>query len=225
MSQSVSSYLGLAEAASPFLGSFFILFREGFEALLIAMLVFTYLDKMNAKHQKPAVAWGIVAGIVASLLIALAVKQIAAVTHAHQELFEGGVMLIASGMLAYVAFFCHSAKQHVEGKVDKAISMNNPYILSFTVFFAILREGFEIVLFYAALFTSAIYSTVPVFAGAFLGIFALVIVYVGLHKITKIIPIGMFFRVSSIVLVILSVYFGYEGVSAVWEGLEELKIV
>ncbi|MFM8244289.1 MAG: FTR1 family protein [Candidatus Fonsibacter sp.] len=225
MSQSVSSYLGLAEAASPFLGSFFILFREGFEALLIAMLVFTYLDKMNAKHQKPAVVWGIVAGIVASLLIALAVKQIAAVTHAHQELFEGGVMLIASGMLAYVAFFCHSAKQHVEGKVDKAISMNNPYILSFTVFFAILREGFEIVLFYAALFTSAIYSTVPVFAGAFLGIFALVIVYVGLHKITKIIPIGMFFRVSSIVLVILSVYFGYEGVSAVWEGLEELKIV
>lgn len=225
MSQSVSSYLGLAESASPFLGSFFILFREGFEALLIAMLVFTYLDKMNAKHQKPAVVWGIVAGIVASLLIALAVKQIAAVTHAHQELFEGGVMLIASGMLAYVAFFCHSAKQHVEGKVDKAISMNNPYILSFTVFFAILREGFEIVLFYAALFTSAIYSTVPVFAGAFLGIFALVIVYVGLHKITKIIPIGMFFRVSSIVLVILSVYFGYEGVSAVWEGLEELKIV
>lgn len=225
MSQSVSSYLGLAEAASPFLGSFFILFREGFEALLIAMLVFTYLDKMNAKHQKPAVVWGIVAGIVASLLIALAVKQISAVTHAHQELFEGGVMLIASGMLAYVAFFCHSAKQHVEGKVDKAISMNNPYILSFTVFFAILREGFEIVLFYAALFTSAIYSTVPVFAGAFLGIFALVIVYVGLHKITKIIPIGMFFRVSSIVLVILSVYFGYEGVSAVWEGLEELKIV
>ena len=225
MSQSVFSYLGLAEAASPFLGSFFILFREGFEALLIAMLVFTYLDKMNAKHQKPAVVWGIVAGIVASLLIALAVKQIAAVTHAHQELFEGGVMLIASGMLAYVAFFCHSAKQHVEGKVDKAISMNNPYILSFTVFFAILREGFEIVLFYAALFTSAIYSTVPVFAGAFLGIFALVIVYVGLHKITKVIPIGMFFRVSSIVLVILSVYFGYEGVSAVWEGLEELKIV
>jgi len=35
----------------------------------------------------------------------------------------------------------------------------------------------------------------------------------------------MFFRVSSIILVMLSVYFGYEGVSAVWEGLEELKIV
>jgi len=225
MSQSVSSYFGLAEAASPFLGSFFILFREGFEALLIAMLVFTYLDKMNAKHQKPAVVWGIVAGIVASLMIALAVKQIAAITHAHEELFEGGVMLIASGMLAYVAFFCHSAKQHVEGKVDKAISMNNPYILSFTVFFAILREGFEIVLFYAALFTSAIYSTVPVFAGAFLGVLALAVVYFGLHRITKIISIGMFFRVSSIILVMLSVYFGYEGVSAVWEGLEELKIV
>jgi hypothetical protein len=44
-------------------------------------------------------------------------KKIAGITHAHEELFEGGVMLIASGMLAYVAFFCHHAKQHVEGKV------------------------------------------------------------------------------------------------------------
>ena len=90
------------ESLAPYLSSFFILFREGFEALLIAILVFTYLDKVNARHQRPAVMWGLVAGVVASLILALAVKQIAAVTHAHEEIFEGSVMLIASGMLAYV---------------------------------------------------------------------------------------------------------------------------
>ena len=167
----------------------------------------------------------LVAGVVVSLLTALAVKKIATVTHAHEELFEGSVMLIASGMLAYVAYFSHNAKQHVEGKVDKAISTGNPFFLSLTVFFAIIREGFEVVLFYAALLTSAIYSTVPVIAGAISGTLALVFVYFGLNKITKIIPLGTFFRISSILLLLLSVYFGYEGVKELYAGLRELKVI
>ncbi len=213
------------ESLAPYLSSFFILFREGFEALLIAILVFTYLDKVNARHQRPAVMWGLVAGVVASLILALAVKQIAAITHAHEEIFEGSVMLIASGMLAYVAYFSHNAKKHVEGEVDKAVATGNPIFLSLTVFFAIIREGFEIVLFYAALFTSAIYSTVPVIAGAATGAFALIFVYIGLKKITKILPIGVFFRVSSILLLMLSIYFGYEGTKELYAGLRELKVI
>ena len=215
----------MTETLTPYLSSFFILFREGFEALLISILVFTYLDKMNARHHRPAVMWGLVAGVVVSLLTALAVKKIAAVTHAHEELFEGSVMLIASGMLAYVAYFSHNAKKNVEGKVDKAISTGNPFFLSLTVFFAIIREGFEIVLFYAALFTSTIYSTVPVIAGALTGTLALVFVYFGLNKITKIMPMGTFFRVSSILLLLLSIYFGYEGAKEFYAGLRELKVI
>ena len=215
----------MTETLTPYLSSFFILFREGFEALLISILVFTYLDKVNARHQRPAVFWGLIAGIVVSLITALAVKKIAAITHAHQELFEGSVMLIASGMLAYVAYFSHSAKQHVEGKVDKAVSTGNSFILSLTVFFAIIREGFEVVLFYAALFTSTIYSAVPVIAGAITGTLALVLVYFSLDKITKIIPMGTFFRVSSILLLLLSVYFGYEGAKDFYAGLRELKVI
>lgn len=215
----------MTETLTPYLSSFFILFREGFEGLLICILVFAYLDKMNARHQRPAVIWGLVAGVIASLLSALAVKKIVAITHAHQELFEGSVMLIASGMLTYVAYFSHSAKQHVEGKVDKAISTGNPFFLSLTVFFSIIREGFEVVLFYAALFTSAIYSILPVIAGALTGTLALVFVYFGLNKITKIIPIGAFFRVSSVLLLLLSVYFGYEGAKNFYAGLRELKVI
>jgi len=207
---------------TPFLSSFFILLREGFEAMLIAVLVFLYLDKVKARDKRPAVYWGILAGIVASLFVALGVKKIAGITHAHEELFEGGVMLIASGMLAYVAFFCHHAKQHVEGKVDKAVATGSSFVLSFTVFLAILREGFEIVLFYAALIGSGIYNTAPVFGGAIIGVLALIGVYFGLNKITKLIPVGMFFRASSILLAVLAIYFAYEGIHEFSEGIEEL---
>jgi high-affinity iron transporter len=207
---------------TPFLSSFFILLREGFEAMLIAVLVFMYLDKLKARNKRPAVYWGILAGIVASLFVALGFKKISGITHAHEELFEGSVMIIASGMLAYVAFFCHHAKQHVEGKVDKAIETGNSFVLSFTVFLAILREGFEIVLFYAALIGSGIYNTVPVFSGAIIGALALIGVYFGLNKVTKLIPIGMFFRASSILLAVLALYFAYEGVHEFSEGIEQL---
>ena len=161
--------------------------------MLIAVLVFMYLDKVKARNKRPAVYWGITAGIVASMFVALSFKKIAGITHAHGELFEGGVMLVAACMLTYVAFFCHHAKQHVEGKVDKAIATGNSFILSFTVFLAILREGFEIVLFYAALIGSGMYNTIPVFVGATAGALALIGVYFGLNKITKIIPVGMYF--------------------------------
>ena len=207
---------------TPFLSSFFILLREGFEAMLIAVLVFMYLDKVKANDKRPAVLWGIIAGIIASMFVALGIKKIAGITHAHEELFEGGVMIVAAGMLAYVAFFCHHAKQHVEGKVDKAVATGSSFILSFTVFLAILREGFEIVLFYTALIGSGIYNTVPVFSGALVGVIALVGVYFGLNKITKLIPVGMFFRASSILLAVLALYFAYEGVHEFSEGIEEL---
>ena len=207
---------------TPFLSSFFILLREGFEAMLIAVLVFMYLDKVKANDKRPAVLWGIIAGIVASMFVALGIKKIAGITHAHEELFEGGVMIVAAGMLAYVAFFCHHAKQHVEGKVDKAVATGSSFILSFTVFLAILREGFEIVLFYTALIGSGIYNTVPVFSGALVGAIALVGVYFGLNKVTKLIPVGTFFRASSILLAVLALYFAYEGVHEFSEGIEEL---
>jgi len=206
---------------TPFFSSFFILLREGFEAMLIAVLVFMYLDKVKARNKRPAVFWGITAGVVASMFVALCFKKIAGITHAHEELFEGGVMLIAACMLTYVAFFCHHAKQHVEGKVDKAIATGNSFILSFTVFLAILREGFEIVLFYAALIGSAMFNTIPVFFGAAVGTLALIGIYFGLNKVTKVIPMGMFFRASSILLFALAIYFAYEGVHELQEGFEE----
>ena len=210
---------------TPLLSSFFILLREGFEAMLIAVLVFIYLDKVKARNKRPAVFWGIAAGIVVSMFVALGFKKIAGITHAHEELFEGGVMLVAACMLTYVAFFCHHAKQHVEGKVDQAIATGNSFILSFTVFLAILREGFEIVLFYAALIGSGMYNTIPVFVGATAGALALIGVYFGLNKITKIVPIGMFFRASSILLFVLAIYFAYEGIYELREGFEELASI
>jgi high-affinity Fe2+/Pb2+ permease len=64
-----------------------------------------------------------------------------------------------------------------------------------------------------------------VIAGAITGTLALIFVYFGLNKITRIIPMGTFFRISSILLLLLSVYFGYEGAKDFYAGLRELKVI
>jgi high-affinity iron transporter len=87
---------------------------------------------------------------------------------------------------------------------------------------SILREGFEVVLFYSALIGSAIYNMTPVIVGAGFGLMALIFVYFGLNKIVKVILIGAFFRVFSILHLILSIYFAYEGIYEFKEGLEHL---
>ena len=196
---------------APFMGSFFIILREGFEAMLIAMLIFTYLEKLNAQDKKQYVWQGIGYGVLASIVIAIAFTFITSLTHAHEELFEGVTMLIAAGVLAYVAFWCHTAKQHVEGAIKTAITTGTAITLSLAVFFAILREGFEIVLFYAGLFASPIAETYSIWFGGVAGIVALGIIYILMKKGIAKINIGTFFTISKWLLGALAVYFAYNG--------------
>ena len=205
---------------APFIGSFFIILREGFEAMLIAMLIFTYLEKLNAQDKKRYVWQGIGYGVLASIIIAIGFTFISSLTHAHEELFEGVTMLIAAGVLAYVAFWCHTAKQHVEGAIKTAITTGTAITLSLAVFFAILREGFEIVLFYAGLFASPIAETYSIWFGGIVGAVALGVIYILMKKGIAQINVGTFFTISKWLLGALAVYFAYNGVHELLELME-----
>jgi high-affinity iron transporter len=199
----------------PLVGSFFIILREGFEALLIVSLVFAYLEKLN-EYSKAKYVWlGIITGIVASIAIALGFNYIATLTHEHEEWFEGITMFIAAGMLTYVAIWCHGAQKHFE---DSIITKGTVLALSASVCFAILREGFEIVLFYAALFSSPIAETSSIVVGGLIGVVTLVVIYFLMQRVTNLIPTKTFFNISKYILIVLALYFMYSG----WLELEEV---
>jgi len=215
---------------APFLTSFFIILREGFEILLISILIFTYIKKWNnalcekGKAQdvmaKQYVWYGIGSAVVASLAIAWAFTYIKTLTHAHEELFEGVTMIVASAFLFYVAVWCHGAQQHVMGTVDKAITKGAALALAFTVFLAIVREGFEIVLFYAALLSSSISEIRSIAVGCALGGCALLVIYAVLNGTIAMMSTKLFFRVSSVLLIALAIYFAYNGAHELLEVVE-----
>jgi high-affinity iron transporter len=215
----------------PLTQSFFIIFREGFEIALILSLIFNYIKNYNnALCEKGSVAdtrakkyvyLGIVFATIVSFIIAWAFTEYSnTLTHDHEEMFEGITMIIASLMLFYVAIWCHGAKQHVEGKVDKAISQGAALALAFTVFFAIIREGFEIVLFYAAILSDS-NDLNSILMGGWLGLIVLGFVVFAMNKAIIKMPIGLFFKASSVLLIVLALYFGYSGIEEIMEVINE----
>ena len=205
---------------APLIGSFLIILREGFEAMLIAMLVFTYISKFDAKDKVVYAWYGILIGIILSVGIALGFTYVAGLTHEHEELFEGVTMLAAAGMLTYVAYWCHGAQRHFDTNIKQALTTGTAMALGATVCLAILREGFEIVLFYAALFSSDIAETQEIILGGILGVMALGGLYIIMKTATDKIPTKHIFQWSKYFLVVLAVYFAYEGGHELLEVLE-----
>ncbi|SVD34735.1 uncharacterized protein METZ01_LOCUS387589, partial [marine metagenome] len=83
-----------------------------------------------------------------------------------------------------------------------------------------IREGFEIVLFYAALFASPIAETGPIWVGGVLGVVVLFVIYVIMNKASKQIPTKLFFAVSKYLLAALAIYFAYSGMHEIMELVE-----
>ena len=155
-------------------------------------------------------------------------KYIAGLTHEHEEWFEGVTMLTAAGVLAYLSIWCHGAKNHFQEDIqsklkplDKEITLGASLALSFAVFIAILREGFEIVLFYVALISSSVDSGFEILLGGGLGVAGLIGLFIIMRKSMDKVPTDTIFQCSKYLFIIGSIYFAYLGGSEVYELLTE----
>ena len=210
---------------APFMGSFFIILREGFEAMLIVMLIFTYLGRFNEQGKEKWIWFGIGSGVVLSIAVAMGFKYIAGLTHAHEELFEAGTMVVAAGVLGYLAIWCHGAYNHFEEDIVTKlkpldVTIWSSLALTLAVTIAILREGFEIVLFYAALFSSTATDQAPIFVGGAVGLVALLGVYAIMRKGIERIPTKEVFQYSKYFFIALALYFAYSGYHELAEVFE-----
>src|SRR6185436_3323341 len=92
-------------AASLFIQSFFLLVREGLEAILIIGALLTFLAKTGAQDRKRDIHVGVGAAVLASLFTAVLLETVFQVTPARREVLEGAVMLTASAVLFYVSYW------------------------------------------------------------------------------------------------------------------------
>lgn len=183
--------------------SFLVVFRESLEAALIVGIVLAFLKKNSFQRYYPLVLTAIAAALGASLFGAYLFSLTkAGFTGFAEEVFEGLTMIVASGFLTYMIVWLYNQKNARKDLETKLTNHTADAVhkagLFFLVFFAILREGIETVLFINAISFSTGNFTLW---GAFLGLFAALAIGYALFVLEIKLPMKRFFQVSGILLI------------------------
>lgn len=195
------------------LPTFVITLREGVEAALVVGIVLACLKKAQQSHLNQwvyaAVGVGIAASALVGVLFSWLIQTLGAAnpqyTPVVEPLMEGVFSVIAIAMLSWMLIWmtlqARFLKTEVEGTVTAALKQNMGagWGVFSLIFIAVLREGFETVLFIAANFQQGL---IPAF-GALGGLAAAVGIGVLLFKWGVKINIRLFFQVMGVLLLLI----------------------
>jgi len=221
------------DAVSTFIGAATILLREGLEALLIVVGMLAFLKKGGRPDMVRPVHYGWTTALVAGAATWLAATTLISVSGATRELTEGFGSILAALVLLFVGIWMHGKGQadewqrYIKQRMDHALSKGSGWFLFSLAFIAVYRELFETILFYAAL--SAEGNVGAVVAGAVAGAVGLAVIAFVMLRFSQKMPVGKFFRYSSVLIAILAVVLAGKGVAALQEagliGVAPLSIV
>ena len=157
--------------------TFVITLREGVEAALVVGIVLACLKKSKQTHLSIWVYAAVAAGIAASGVVGVLLSQVAQSLSQSQnpyaatlELFLESIfglvaIIMLSWMLIWMTKQARFMKAQVEGAIQQAMTTNAGWGVFTLVFVAILREGFETVLFIVAKFQQGLIPSLGSAAG------------------------------------------------------------
>ncbi|MFQ5559666.1 MAG: FTR1 family protein, partial [Nitrospinota bacterium] len=189
-------------------GGLLITFREGLEAFLVIGIILSYLNRSNLQKYNKWVYIGSFLGLVSAFLTGI-LFQI------YFDGFEGqvgelylkiGIMGCAVAVLTYMVVWMgnnsRGLKNGLEANIKKAVSAGAIFPLVLMGFLAILREGFETVLFLGAVYGSEMNGNV--FYGGLVGLLAAFLVTFSLFKGLKKMPVRAFFRLTGWLIIVIA---------------------
>jgi high-affinity iron transporter len=158
---------------------FAITLREGVEAALVVGIVMAYLKKADRSSLNPWVFGGLGTGVLASFVVGILLnwflKQVESSDPAqaafYGQLWQGvlGLMAIAmlSWMLVWMTENAKALKGEIEGQIGKAIANQKTagWAVFTLIFIAVLREGFEVVIFISAKLQGGLVPIIGAIAG------------------------------------------------------------
>lgn len=195
------------------LPTFLITLREGVEAALVVGIVLACLNKAKQSQLNSWVYFGVAAGLIGSAMLGIAIgtslQQLQVVLPDAQALikpvlnvlFCAIAIVMLSWMLLWMTRQSRQLKTDIEGSLAAAIEDTSTAAWSVfsLVCIAVLREGFETVLF---IFTSIDQSTGAI-AGALAGLVGAALIGLGLFRWGIRINLKLFFRVMGVLLLLI----------------------
>ena len=210
------------------MNEFIITFRETLEATLIVGIIYVFLSQNKLTEAINRLWLGVISAIVISILIAVVVIKGSESlgNNSLKALFEAIFMFITAGFIWYVVFWLSkhvNDKKILESETRTAVASS--WGVFFLIFFAILREGFETVIFLMGSFSmTKNFSYIGFFSGIILAVLIGYIIFIQGRKV----DIKSFFKWTTLLLVFLAsgmVAYGSHEVESYLVKSDNLKIV
>lgn len=190
------------------MGSLLITLREGLEAFLVVGIILSYLNRSGMSRYNKWIYVGSGLGLVTAFLLAVAFQ--AFFTGFGSRLGELYIKIVIMGLavlvLSYMVLWMNKNSQNIKGdvekKLDAAIGAGSVFSLIFMAYLAILREGFETVLFLGALYGDDMGA--PVLYGGLYGLAIALVVTLAIFKGMKNLPLKSFFKFTGGLILLIA---------------------
>lgn len=193
--------------------SFLILFREGFEVVLLLSVLLGYLEAAKSPGLVKPMLAGVGLAAVATVATVLLMPTIFAALPVGREVLEACTALASVAVLFYVSFWLLSRLEHkrwmefVRARLWSAISVGSTGSLVAVGFTAVYREGFETALFYQSLLNFGDGMGRWVLLGIGLAIVALAAVAHLVFRVGRRLPVRTFMNTAVTLVMATSVAF------------------
>ena len=205
--------------------AFSIFLREGFESILIIIVLISVLKAMGYPEAVKWVhfGWGTAIGL--GIIVWSASGALLSMSGLSRELLEGSISTLAVVVLLYVGVWLHRYSEikkwrsFLEAKLRHGLSQGSYLALATVAFMAVFREAFEVVLFLRAIWIDLDGQGQMVASTGVLSSILLLVVlsFVAIRESRKL-PLGILFRICSTTMIVLAVILAGKGAHSLQEA-------
>ena len=186
--------------------SFFLSLREGLEAFLIVGILLAILDKLKLQYAKKYVWLGLVFGLITSAIVSFIFIVIIDGFESEdlKYITTLGILMFAILMLSYMIFWVHksSISNDLQQKIE--LSANQKFAVFSIIFFAVLREGFELILLILAISSNLQTSNLNTTIWTVLGLVTSAMLIYTMFASSKKLSIKQIFKYSTYSIIIIT---------------------
>lgn len=205
--------------------SLLLSFRESLEAALVIAIILVYLFQSERKNLVRFVYYGAFLGLAVSLIGGfIGFREARELDEKGEELFEGIMMLLASGLIAYFIVWMGSQANSISTDIKNKVSNNtNALGLLLLSFLSVFREGMELCIFTLSKISE---KASDVALGTGLGIVLAVLLTYIIFKSSIKFNLKLIFRVLGFILIYLGAEMFAEGILKLTElGDEPFEMI
>jgi high-affinity iron transporter len=182
--------------------------REGLEAALVVVILAAFLVKTDRRWALKYVWLGVATAVVLSMgLAAFLTYGTQQLTFEQQELIGGIASIIAVAFVTAMVFWMRTAARTIsgelKGRIDKALDVG-PWAIALVGFLGVGREGLETAIFFYATTEAAGQGEIQPMLGWIIGLGGAVLMGIAIYRGVLKINLGLFFRYTGILLIIVA---------------------